>query len=64
MAFSSLEEVKMMGFLEAEELNAGAGLERRKAGRLAEAQRSPLRLLKGTERGLQRIAARCIQAPF
>lgn len=53
-----------MGFREAEELNAGAGLERRQAGRLAEAQRGPLGPLKGTTRGLQRMAARCIQVPF
>lgn len=64
MTFSSLEEVKMMGFSEAQELNAGAGLERRQAGRLAEAQRSSLGPLKGTRRGLQRMAARFIQAPF
>lgn len=64
MTFSSLEEVKMMGFWEAEELNAGAGLEKRQAGRLAEAQRSPLGPLKGTTRCLQRMAARCIQTPL
>lgn len=51
MTVSSLEEVKMMGFLEAQELNAGAGLERSRAGRLAEAQRSSLGPLKGTRRG-------------
>lgn len=53
-----------MGFSEAEELNARAGLERRQAGRLAEAQRGPLGPLKGTTPGLQRMAARCIQVPF
>lgn len=64
MTFSSLEEVKMIGFSEVEELNSRAGLERRQAGRLAEAQRSPLGPLKGTTCGLQRMAARWIQAPF
>lgn len=49
MTFSSLEEVKMMGFPETEELNSGAGLERSlEAGRLAEAQRSSLGPPKGT----------------
>lgn len=52
----------MMGFLE--ELNVGAGLERRQAARLAEAQRRPVGPLKGTARGLQRMAARRIQEPF
>lgn len=53
MTFPSLEEVKMTGFSEAEEQNAGAGFEREgKAERLAEAQRSPLGLLKGTALGL------------
>lgn len=51
----------MTSFSEAEELNAGAGLERRRAGRLAEAQRSPLGRRGARRGGLQRTAARSIQ---
>lgn len=54
----------MMGFSEAEDWNVGAGFERRRAEMLAEAQRSPLGLLKGTTRGLQRMAAGWIQEAF